>query len=115
MAKPIPYVKRETLASFVSRTAADYHVDAATFSTDRETFFLAVTFEAPTAIDAPEAFGCPIPDDVIAWSPSINGVGKAARLFRDHVVPSKVLQPPAMRGCAECIRQNLELRLGYRI
>lgn len=101
---------RETLASFVSRTAAAYHVDAATFSADRETSFIAVISGASTAIDALEAFGCPIPDDVIAWSPLKDGAGKATRHFRDHAFPSKVLQPPTIRGCPECLRQDLECR-----
>ena len=101
---------REKLASFVSRTAAAYHVDAATFSADRETSFLAVISGASTAIDALEAFGCPIPDNVIAWSPSKEGAGKAARLFRYHAFSSKVLQPPTMRGCVECLLQDLECR-----
>ncbi|MFG6571639.1 TniQ family protein [Sulfitobacter sp. 1A13353] len=108
MATSIPHRPRETVASFVSRTAAAYHMDAATFSADRETSFLAVISGASTAIEALEAFGCPIPEDVVAWSPSKDGVAGTMRLFRGHTFPSKILQPPKMRGCPECIRQDLE-------
>ena len=89
MANSFPYRRRETVASFVSRTAAAYHVDAATFSADRETSFLAVISGAATAIEALDAFGCPIPEDVVAWSPSKEGGGATMRLFRGHTFPSK--------------------------
>lgn len=110
MANSFPYRRRETVASFVSRTAAAYHVDAATFSADRETSFLAVISGAATAIEALDAFGCPIPEDVVAWSPSKEGGGATMRLFRGHTFPSKILQPPKMRGCPECLRQDLEIQ-----
>ncbi len=108
MATSITHRQRETIASFVSRTAAAYHVDAATFSADRETPFLALISGASTAIEALEAFGCPIPEDVVAWSPSKERVGGTMRFFRGHTFPSKILQPPNMRGCPECLRQDLE-------
>lgn len=110
MTKFTSHRRRETVASFISRSAAAYHVDAATFSADRETSFLAVISGALTAIEALEAFGCPIPDDVFAWSPSKDGVAGNMRLFRGHVFPSKILQAPKMRGCPECLRQDLEGR-----
>ncbi|NVO25614.1 TniQ family protein [Donghicola mangrovi] len=108
MAIPIHHRRRETVASFVSRMAAAYHVDAATFSADRESSFLAVVSGTSSGIEALAAFGCPIPEDVVAWSPSKEGVGGTMRLFRGHTFPSKILQPPKMRGCPECLRQDLE-------
>ncbi|MFD2741711.1 TniQ family protein [Sulfitobacter aestuarii] len=108
MAKSIPHKRRETVASFVSRTAAAYHVDAATFSADRETSFLAVISGASTALEALDAFSCPIPEDVVAWSPSKEGGAGKMRLFRGHTFPSRILQPPKMRGCPKCLLQDLE-------
>lgn len=103
-----PPKRRETLASFISRVAASYYVDAATFAADRETSFLAVISGAATAIEALEAFGCPIHDDVIAWSPSKEGIGKAMRLLRGHKFPSRTIQLATMRGCPVCLRHDLE-------
>ena len=57
MAISIPHRRRETVASFVSRMAAAYHVDAATCSADRESSFLAVVSGTSSGIEALAAFG----------------------------------------------------------
>ena len=108
MPSSIPQRRRETIASFVSRTAAAFHVDAATFASDKEASFQALIAGASKAVDVLKDFNCHIPSDVVEWSPSSDGVTGRQRLFRGHIFPSKVLQGSEMRGCPECLRRDLE-------
>ena len=52
----------------------------------------------PMMIETMADFNCHVPRDAIAWSTSSDGVGGRQRLFRGHIIPSKVLQGSEMRG-----------------
>lgn len=108
MPNSIPPRRRETIASFISRTAAASYVDATTFASDKETSFQSLIAGSSKAVDALRSFNCHIPSDVVEWSPSSDGVTGRQRLFRGHIFPSKVLQRSEMRGCPKCLKRDLE-------
>lgn len=104
----IPARPRETIASFISRTAAFFKVNAATFSMDKGTSFQSLIAGSVHAVAILEDFNVSIPKSVTAWSPTSTGAAKGQRLFRGHTFPSRVLQRSATRGCPHCLREDLE-------
>ncbi|OAN77086.1 hypothetical protein A8B82_13560 [Sulfitobacter sp. EhC04] len=99
---------RETIASFVSRTAAYFHVNAAAFSMDKNTSFQSLISGKAEAVAALEDFKVRISNNVTAWSPTSTAAAKGRRLFRGHTFPAKVLQGSTMRGCPHCLRGDLK-------
>lgn len=97
---------RETAASWVSRRAAHFWVDAATFCTDKGTSLTALLQNSDDAFAALAELGESIPEAVRAWSPQLHGSG--TRSFRGHVFPTKSLQTPVMRGCPQCLKEDAE-------
>ncbi len=95
---------RETLASWVSRRAAQFWTDAASFCLDKGTSMTAVLRSPDEAIAAFGALGEAVPDGLVQWSPRACGSGR--RALRGHGFPTKSLQPPAMRGCPQCLRED---------
>lgn len=100
--------KRETLASFISRTAAAFHVDAATFATDRETSFKEVIAGSKKAIETLASFNCEVPDEVVRWSPEKVDENARVRSFRSQIFPTRALQRAEMSGCPLCLRDDLK-------
>ncbi len=97
---------RETIASWISRRANQFWVDAATFCVDKGTSLTAVLQNTDQAISALEELGDPVPEEVRQWSPQ--QIGSGTRSFRGHTFPTKSLQTPVMRGCAHCLREDFE-------
>ncbi|MEY8880362.1 TniQ family protein [Donghicola sp. XS_ASV15] len=94
------------MASWISRRAAHFWVDAATFCVDKGTSLTAVLQNTDQAISALEELGEPVPEEVRQWSPQQFGSG--TRSFRGHTFPTKSLQTPVMRGCTHCLREDFE-------
>lgn len=97
---------RETVASWISRRAAHFWVDATTFCVDKGTSLTAVLQNTDDAIAILAEHGEELPSDIRAWSPQL--VGKGTRVFRGHSFPTKVLQTPVMRGCPQCFREDFQ-------
>lgn len=97
---------RETVASWISRRAAHFWVDAATFCVDKGISLTAVLKNTDEAISALEDHGETVPEEVRIWSPQQSGSG--TRSFRGYAFPTKSLQTPVMRGCAHCLREDFE-------
>lgn len=97
---------RETIASWVSRRAAHFWVDAATFCLDKGTSLTAVLQSTDEALAALEDHGENISAELKEWSPKQTRSG--IRSFCGHVFPTKSLQTPVMRGCIQCLREDFE-------
>ncbi|CUH81428.1 TniQ family protein [Tropicibacter naphthalenivorans] len=97
---------RETVASWISRRAAHFWVDAATFCVDKGTSFTAVLQNTDDVIAILAEHGEELAQDIREWSPQL--VGKGTRVFRGHSFPTKSLQTSVMRGCAQCLREDFQ-------
>lgn len=103
---PTQPASRETIASWISRRAASFWVDAATFCADKGTSFTAVLRNTDDAIGILGEHGEEVPPEIRDWSPKLVGTG--TREFRGHTFPTRSLQTSVMRGCAQCLREDLE-------
>ena len=101
-----PTSARETIASWISRRAEHFWVDAATFCRDKGTSLTAVLLNNDKAIAALADHGEPVPDEVRAWSPRQAAGG--TRSFRGYIFPTQALQTSVMRGCAHCLREDFQ-------
>ena len=101
-----PRPTRETIASWISRRAAHFWVDAATFCVDKGTSLTAVLQNTDEALAALEDHGETISAELKEWEPKQTGSG--TRSFRGHTFPTRSLQTPVMRGCAHCLREDFE-------
>lgn len=97
---------RETLASWISRRAAHFWVDAATFCADKGTSFTAVLQNTDDAIETLAEHGEEVPPEIRDWSPK--RAASATRVFRGHSYPTRSLQTPVMHGCPQCLREDIE-------
>lgn len=103
---PIAPKSQETLASLISRYATHYWVDATTYCSDKGVSFKAVLQQSKDTVDHLREYGVEIPEMVLDWSPRALCGKKYS--FRNHEFPTKILKSPEIRGCPECLRNDLE-------
>ncbi|MCA0998120.1 TniQ family protein [Alloyangia pacifica] len=97
---------RETVASWFSRRAARFWVDAATFCADKGTSLTAVLQNTDDALGILAEHGEKVPPEIRDWSPTL--VGRGTREFREQAFPTRSLQMPVMRGCPQRLREDSE-------
>ena len=97
-------LERETVASWVSRCAVEFWVDAATLCRDKGTSFSEILSNTGEAVQRLCDHGLEAPEPLQQWSPKT--VGNRTQLFREHLFPTRVLRSPIMRGCPRCLREH---------
>ena len=105
--QPVP---RETVFSFVSRTAAAHQVRMADYCCEIGTSYHAlIRFDAPTIQAIGGAMGLERErvDDLVSWTGSPIAGMRSRFEFRREVVLMSALPQSEARGCVECMREDI--------
>lgn len=96
--------ERETLCSVMSRMATVNGLNVTEFCTDVGTSLAAILEGKPEAIAVCADITGAIPDKLSGWSPRRHERG--IYRFNTHLLPSKTLRDPEIRGCPHCLRAD---------
>jgi hypothetical protein len=96
--------ERETLCSVMSRMATVNGLNVTEFCTDVGTSLAAILEGKPEAIAACADITGANPDKLSRWSPRRHERGNYH--FNTHLLPSKTLRDPEIRGCPYCLRAD---------
>lgn len=102
--------ERETLCSVMSRMATVNGLNVAEFCTDVGTSLAAILEGKPEAIAVCADITGAIPDKLSRWSPRRHERGTYH--FNAHLLPSKTLRDPEIRGCPYCLRADAAMGTG---
>lgn len=96
----------EPAFSYLSRVAAQYGVPTRDFAADMGLSFSRVIDGDPKHLTALAELTDTEPERLVAWSPIY--FGNRSHGFRGHVMHAKAIKESVVRGCPDCLREDLE-------
>ncbi|MPQ94822.1 TniQ family protein [Thioclava sp. JE_KL1] len=98
--------EREPAFSYLSRVAARYGVPTRDFAADMGLSFSRIIDGDPRDITALAELTDTEAERLLAWSPKY--LGNRNHYFCGHVMHAKAIKESAVRGCPDCLREDLE-------